>query len=330
LNASDSPSDGAAAIPPGRGESIPRRWTLHSLNNGGIFNATCRGVSVLPRWVSYAIGHVGAWISWRAWPHTREAIADNLRPLFPGESEELLQRRALETLRSYTRDVIDFLRSLEVPADRAHQLFEMRDQDAQLFRDLLAQGRGIILVTGHYGNWEIGSVFLRRVVDLPLTIVAMAEANEEVNRLRHEIRRSLDTDTIEVRKSFDTALQIRRHLGDNRIVAMLMDRHVGRDRVEVTLLGRPASVLRTPALMAHLTGAPLLPCFIERIGPARFSVQPGEPILVSRDTPRDEALRDAAQRFADQLSARIRKQPNHWYHFYPYWKAQTDDYDALL
>ena len=106
---------------------------------------------------------------------------------------------------------------------------------------------------------------MRRVLHLPLTIVAMAEASAEVNRIRREIRDGLGVDTIEVRQSLDTALQIRRRLADNRIVAMLMDRHLGRDRVEVTLLGRPAWFLRTPALMGYLTGAPLMPCFIERI-----------------------------------------------------------------
>jgi KDO2-lipid IV(A) lauroyltransferase len=262
--------------------------------------------------------------------HTREAVADNLRAIYPDASEDDLQRRALQTLRAYARDVIDFLRSLDASDDEVRELFQVREQDGQLFRDLLDRKQGIILITGHYGNWEIGSVFMRRVFDLPLTIVAMAEASEEVNQIRRDIRESLGTDTIEVRKSLDTALQIRRRLGDNRIVAMLMDRHLGRDRVEVTLLGRRAWFLRTPALMAYLTGAPLVPCFIERLGRARFSVQPGDPILVSRDVPREEAIRTAAQAFADQLGARIGAHSQHWYHFYPYWKAQTEEeYGAL-
>jgi lauroyl/myristoyl acyltransferase len=329
LSASDPTHGSVSTVATARQDAVPRRWTLHGLNNGRIFDWTCRGVSLLPRSASYAIGHVGSWIAWRAWPHTREALADNLTALFPHASQRELHARALETLRSYTRDVIDFLRAIEVPADRAAQLFEVRERDGVVMRELLAQERGIILVTGHYGNWEIGGVFMRRVFDVPLTVVAMAEANEEVNRIRHEIRGSLGLDTIEVRRSFDTALQIRRRLADNHIVAMLMDRHMGRDRVEVTLLGRRAWFLRTPVLMAHLTGAPLLPCFIERIGRARFRIQQGEPIFVSHDKPREDAIREAAQRFADQLDAKIREHPSLWYHFYPYWKAQTDDYDAL-
>jgi lauroyl/myristoyl acyltransferase len=152
----------------------------------------------------------------------------------------------------------------------------------------------------------------------------MPEEDEEVNRIRREIREALATETIEVRKALDTALQIRKRLAENQIVAMLIDRHMGRDRVAVSLLGRRAWFLRTPALMGYLTGAPLVPCFIERVGGGRFTVHMGEPIPITRDLSREDAIRDAAQRFADQLEARIRTRPHHWYHFYPYWKSQEE------
>jgi lauroyl/myristoyl acyltransferase len=305
-------------------DPVPRRWTLHGLNNGAIFGATYRGVAVLPRAVSYAIGDAGTWIAWRLMRETRAAIADNLRAIFPDESERALERRAREVLGAYARDVIDFIRALGVPAPGMQALFDYRPEDAQLFHDLLARGRGIILVSGHYGNWEVGGVFLRRIVNLPLTIMARTEPNPEVNRLRREIRDLLGVDTIEVRKSLDTALQIRRRLADNHVVAMLMDRHLGRDRVGVQFLGRQAWFLKTAPLMGFMTGAPLVPCFIERMAPGRFRVRPGTPITVARDRPREEAVAIAAQDFADQLSTRVRAHPEFWYHFYRYWDAQRD------
>ena len=308
---------------------LPRRWTLHGLNNGLIFSATCRGVSFLPRSVSYGIGHIGTWLAWRLMNGTRDAIADNLRAVMPGATGRELQGHALATLRAYARDVIDFLRALEASPDEVRAMFRFRPQDEQLFRGLLEEKRGIILVTGHYGNWEIGSVFTRRVLDLPLTVVAMTEASADVNRIRREIRDRLEADTIEVRQSLDTALRIRRRLAENHIVAMLMDRHLGNDKVEVSMFGRRAWFLRTPAMMGYLTGAPLVPCFIERVAPGRFNIQTGEAIVVSRDIPRDLAIRQAAQHFADQLSARVASHPHQWYHFYPYWKAQADGYQEL-
>jgi lauroyl/myristoyl acyltransferase len=307
---------------------VPRRWTLHGLNNGRIFSATRVGVRFLPRAVSYGIGHVGTWIAWRAMTSSRAAIADNLSAVFPGESRPALERRALATFRSYARDVIDFLRALSASDDEAAHLFDVTASQRRFFDRLRDEGRGVILVTGHFGNWEVGGV-LFGLLDLPLTIVAMAEADPTVNRIRREIRDQIGTETIEVRQSLDTALQIRRCLGENRVVAMLIDRHYGRDRVAVTLFGRRAWFLRTPFVMAYVTGAPVLPCSVERLRPGRFAIHPGAPIHLATDVPRDEAIAQAAQRVADALEARIREHPEFWYQFYRYWDAQRDAYDGL-
>ncbi len=262
-------------------------------------------------------------------PSTTRAVIDNLRAIFPDEPAPSLSRRARQTLRCYARDAIDFLRALELSAEDARALFVYEPEDADVFRQALGRGRGAILLTGHYGNWELGGVAMSRVFNLPLTVVAMAEASEDVNRQRRRIRDAMGVDTIEVRQALDTALQIRKRLAENQIVALLMDRHLGRDRVAVTFLGRRAWFLRTPAQMAHLSGAALIPCFIERTDAGRFSVRPGTPIVVNPALPRDEALAEATQEFARQLEARVRRHPEYWYHFYRYWDAQDDAYDRL-
>ena len=315
--------------PPGvdPGAVVPRRWTLHGLNNGGIFGATRAGVGFLPRWASYALGHAATWIAWRTMHSTRAALADNLAAIFPGESPAQLERRGLTTLRSYASDVIDFLRALKVRGP-VEQLFEFSESDRALFDSLHERGKGVILVTGHFGNWEVGGVLFGRLGQ-PFTVVAMAEADPTVNRLRREIREEIGADTIEVRQSIDTPLQIRRRLAENRIVAMLVDRHYGRDRVPVTLFGRRAFFLRTPFVMGLITGAPVLPCSVERLAAGRFAVSPGEPIYVSHDVARDDAIAHAAQAVAATLEARIRRRPELWYHFYRYWDAQHDDYQGL-
>ena len=301
---------------------MPRGWTRHALNNGTIFGATYRGVGALPPLVSHAIGRAGTWLAWRLMRETRAAIADNLRALFPDEPQAMLERRARRTLGAYACDVIDFIRALQDRDDDVHRLFDYVPADAELFFNELAKGKGIILVSGHYGNWEAGGIFLRRVMKLPVAVVALPEPDPAVDRVRREIRERIGADTIQVGQSLDTALQIRRRLAANSIVAFLMDRHVGRDRVEVQFLGRRAYFQRTPALMGFLTGAPLVPSFMERVGRSRFIVRAGVPICVERDRPRDEAIQAAVQNFADQLGARVRAHPEFWYHFYRYWDAQ--------
>ena len=302
-----------------------RRWTLHGLNNGAIFGATCRGVAVLPRAVSYAIGDVGTWLAWRLMRETRAAIADNLRAVFPDESTRALERRARATLGAYARDAIDFLRALGAPTTERQALFDYRPEDCAAVPR--SAGEGPRHHPRHRPLRQLGDrrrAHAARRATCRSRSSRWPKPNQEVNRLRREIRDRLGVDTIEVRQSLDTALQIRRRLADNRIVAMLMDRHLGRDRVEVQFLGRRAWFLRTPPLMGFMTGAPLVPCFIERTAPGRFRVRPGTPIVVARDRPRDEAIAIAAQQFADQLSARVRAHPEFWYHFYRYWDAQDE------
>jgi KDO2-lipid IV(A) lauroyltransferase len=272
--------------------------------------------------LSYAIGHIGTWLAWRMMPGTRAAVANNLRAIFPDESQRQLERRALRTIRAYAYDVIDFIRALDATDDEMASLFDVIDADGRWFKELLAGGPGVILVTGHYGNWEIGGVLMRRRFQMPLTVVTMPEVSPEVDRLRRGIRERLGVESIEARQSLDTPLRISRQLREHQIVAMLMDRHVDRDRVDVSFLGRTAAFLRTPALMGYLTGSPLVPCFIERTAAARFRLRPGVPIIVARDRPRDDAIQVAVQDFADQLAARIRQHPQYWYQFYDYWDSQ--------
>ena len=305
-------------------EPVRGWWSRHALNTGTVFAVTVRGVRVLPRRVSYAIGHVGTWLAWRLMPATSDAIASNLAPLFPNESQQARRRRALDTYRSYAADTIDFLRALSASPDEARALFDLDANGGLSLERVVSGGRGALLVAGHFGNWEIGGILMARVLGLPLTIVAMAEADPEINRIRGEIRTAMGIRTLEVRRSLETALQIRRTLAENRFVALLVDRHVGRDRIAVSLLGRPAWFLQTPALLSYLTGTPMVPCFLERIGPGRFATVALEPIYVDRDLPRQEAIARATQQVADALGSRIRLKPHLWYQFYPYWSAPDE------
>src|SRR5690348_3609300 len=272
----------AAAAP----DAPPRRWTLHGMNSGGIFGFTYHGVRRLPRAVSYAIGHHGSSLVARFAPRATDALVDNLRAIFPEESDARLRARALETYRSYTRDAIDFLRAIDDPG--IARAFEFSEQTRQHAASMHGGGRGALLVTGHFGNWEAGGLLMSRVLELPLTVVAMREADDTVNRIRGDIRTRMGIETIEVRQSLDTPLKIRAALARNRFVAILVDRHMGRDRVPVKMFGRNAWLLRTPLLIAALTGAPVAVSTVARSGPGRFRAWMGAPMAIPPGMSKDE------------------------------------------
>ena len=160
-----------------------------------------------------------------------------------------------------------------------------------------------------------------RALDVPMTIVAMREASDEINRMRIEFRQRFGADTIEVRQSMDTALQIRRRLAENRIVAMLMDRHVDRDRVRSPSSRPPRLLLRTPPLLAYMTGARCCRAQWSGCRRSRFRVAPGRRPRVARRRPRHGG---AAGRAGVRRSARgvHPRDPHAWYQFCPCWPSQ--------
>src|SRR6266853_530245 len=151
-------------------------------------------------------------------------------------SNRELKGLALLTYRSYARDTIDFIRS--IPMNRTKFETMMAAFDSSRLDDLLAQKRGAVIVGGHFGNWELGGVALRLLHGYPLTVVGKSEASPVVGNIRRRMRESLGIETLQIGQMLETALQIRRLLAANGIVAMLLDRPIGRDRVDVTFFGR--------------------------------------------------------------------------------------------
>ena len=294
------------------------QWHATGLNNGPIVAATYYGVSHLPAWLTYRIGHVGTWIAYHLMRQGTNAVLENLAVMFPELNRREREVLALRTYRSYARDVIDFIRSLRMTPDATRRLVSRLETSA--LEQAMAEGRGAILLSGHFGNWEIGGVLLRHLTPYALSVVARPEASPAVDRLRREMRTTLGVETVEVRQHLDTALRIRGRLQKNEVVAMLLDRHFGKDFVDVSFFGRQTGFLRTPALLAALAGAPLVPCFIYRESDG-LAVECGPLIRVRADGDRETNVREAIQAVATLIEAHGRRHPQYWYQFYPVWPA---------
>jgi KDO2-lipid IV(A) lauroyltransferase len=249
------------------------------------------------------------------------AVISNLRGMFPDMSDGEARQLALRTYRNYARDTIHFMRSLSMGPEAIRA--RVSRLEARALEDAIGKKRGVISVSAHFGNWELGGVLLRRLTPHPLTVIVMREPDDEVTQLRTDLRASLEIDTIEVRNALETGLRVRNLVRSNRVVAMLVDRHVGKDRVPVRFFGRQALFLRTPALLAQSTGAPLVPAFVYRDDDDRFAIECGPAIDVSAEGDRNVQIARAMQQVADAVEQQIRRRPYYWYQFYPYWASQN-------
>lgn len=182
-------------------------------------------------------------------------------------------------------------------------------------------GRGVILITGHFGYWELLGATVA-MLGYPITVVAKKLHNPAVDGLVHAGRERLGMAVAAMDKA---PAAVYRALRRNECVGLLADQDAGAGGVFVDFLGIRASTYQGPALFALRTGAPIVPCFIIRSGPERHRVCFETPIeaIPTGDEPADIAR--ITQAYTDVLARYIMDYPDHWFWVHRRWKTPAPE-----
>ena len=180
-----------------------------------------------------------------------------------------------------------------------------------------ATGKGGILISGHFANWELMPLAMR-LEGLDGGGVYRAANNPYVNDWIVTMRRELIVPE-QIAKGPKGARLLIQAIRDKRFVAMLIDQRLT-EGIEAKLFGLPAMTTPTPAVLALRYKAALVPASIVRTKGAHFRVTVHEPIVVNQDAePTGEILR-ITQVLNDFLEARIREHPEGWFWLHNRWK----------
>jgi KDO2-lipid IV(A) lauroyltransferase len=184
----------------------------------------------------------------------------------------------------------------------------------------LAGGRGVFLLTGHCGNWELLSARVSR--EAPVTGLARSMANPLVDAAIEARRRAAGARTI---NTVDAARGILQLLRRGEGVGILLDQNALRnERVFVPFLGRPASTNFGLAMFALKTGAPVLPVFSARRPDGRHRAWIGPPIPLADTGDRAARIGVSTARFTAAIEAYVRTYPEQWFWVHNRWKRTPD------
>jgi KDO2-lipid IV(A) lauroyltransferase len=183
-----------------------------------------------------------------------------------------------------------------------------------------AAGRGIIVVTGHLGHWELGGLMLAKL-GLPLTVVTLEEPSSELSRWREACRQQLGIKTITVGPGHPFAfVEMMQTLRRNELVAMLVDRPYEGSGECVELFGHKTQFSTAPALLAYHTGATVLPAFVLHDGQGGYRTMAEPPIpMPDCGDPRTTVAANT-QRIATVFQEIIRRHPEQWFNYVPIWR----------
>jgi KDO2-lipid IV(A) lauroyltransferase len=245
--------------------------------------------------------------------HRRLAVA-NLQRAFPVRSERECRVIAREMFSHFGRLLIVLLKFSTMRPDRmlAHVQFEGEERVVHAH----AQGRGVLLFTGHFGFWEINAL-VHALLIRPMSVLARPLDNPLLNRLLESVRTKTGNSVIYRRGALRRVL---RALGENQAVAMLIDQHIlSADAVYVDFFNRPAATTSALAAIALRTGAPVVPVFALPLEGGRFRMVYEHAVDPPR-TDDPDAIRDFTQRCTDVLEMYVRRYPELWLWMHRRWR----------
>jgi len=202
------------------------------------------------------------------------------------------------------------------PRPRPIQLDEPNRDD---LAGALEEGRGAVVVTGHFGNWDIAAKTLREY-GRPINIVMAREVNATTHEYVRDARERAGVRIIYSDTSVFSSLNMIRALQRNEIVAIQLDRSLGAGGTRmVPFFGAPAAFPSGPFVLARLAGAPIIPVFIPRLGTRHYAVRVSGRFQLAREARDQRALERAMAEVVGTFEAVVREFPTQWFQFAPFW-----------
>ncbi len=245
----------------------------------------------------------------------RDVALANLRRAFPEKDSREIEGIARRCYRHFGALLCEFARLPRLNArnvDRSVQFVNLGVLD-----EALKEGKGAIVVSGHFGNWELMGA-ATAIKGYSVSYVVTTQQNKRVERLMDRIREKSGAEIIKRRQAVRGVIKA---LGEGRVVAILSDQDTHEAGVFIPFFGHPASTPKGAAMFSLRTGAPLV--FVASACEPDGKVKVRFERVDASNLPgnRDEAVFELTRRFTSLLEDEIRRRPEQWFWMHRRWKT---------
>ena len=305
----------AGHSPPAFDPAAEMRSPLYRL---GVFKLAYVIAQLFPRPFLHRVANRTAAWSLRRTPALRRAVRDNLA-VSTGLSGEALDALVRENVQLFSRMLADYFIFAGTQAENAGEVVD-EWEGWQHLAESRARGKGTLLITGHLGHWELGGLVLA-LRGLPVTVVTLPEPTPGLTMWREASRRRLGIRTIAVGPGNDFAfVEMLRVLRENGTLAMLVDRPYSGTGMPVRQFGRETRYSTAAAMLAHHTGASIVPAFVLQKSESRYCATAFPPVELATG-PLRQTLPVNVQRIATLFESLIRTHPEQWFNYVPLFSA---------
>ncbi len=178
-------------------------------------------------------------------------------------------------------------------------------------------GKGAIMITAHFGNWELlGAAFGVRTGRVKYFLPA--QTNPEADAYLNGVRRKIGVEPIQIGFGMRSGLHA---LREGAFVGMLPDQDARKVGLHVPFFGRPASTHLAPARLAISAGCPIMVALITREGPGRFRARMRRILTPDPNASTAAEVERLTRLMNEAIEEGIRERPDHWYWIHRRWKT---------
>ncbi len=271
----------------------------------------------LPYRAALAVGWGVAWLGFHVARYRRREAIRRIRDVFPGRFDDRAARRvAWISWRNFIFSVVEMIR---IPASSpawVKSVVEVEESARPLQEHLKATGQGAIIATCHMGSWELASL-TSLACGLPLFSLAAPQKNKLVDDYLNRLRAGTGFETL--LRGTPALRGIIRKIREGKVLAILPDVRAKTPALAIRFLGKTMNAAGGLGLIARMTGAPIFPCVITRVGWARHRYRTFAPLRADPALDKQADILRLTQAVFDIFDRWIRAEPEQWFWFNKRW-----------
>ncbi len=278
-------------------------------------------VLILP--YKFCVGFLANIIGWLAYylvADARKKARKHLTMCFPQKTPQEINKIIKTIFKYEAKNFFEMLNFPKMSDKFFDSIAKMEQEQKDIFNKLLERKKGLLLLSGHIGNWEMIAAGIAKYY--PLNVIAKKIYIDELNNMLVKYR-SMKNVKVILRSEPSSARKMLKALRNNEILGMLIDQDTSVQSVFVDFFGKPASTPLGLASIALKVGSPVVLSVDKRLPNGKHQFVISDEIVPPESTGDfDTDVKNFTAKLTKCLEDFIRENPEQWVWFHERWKTK--------